>query len=184
VARASRIWLGQQDGGPTTFARLAFPPAGQVYAADEAYCAVKSGLADSVSSGFYLDEVKERPDGLLEISKARAAEISLVGVAANLRARILDITAAPGMHTRQPSLPPVASARRASYEAESEGGLQPPARREPARSTSLRTIHPAPTILEKKTDLTKISFFDFAALAAGDNETQRNLGQRANGMRS
>jgi hypothetical protein len=99
VTRASRIWLGQQDGVATTFARLAFPPAGQVYAADEAYCAVKSGLADSVSSGFYLDEVKERPDGLLEISKARAAEISLVGVAANPRARILDIIAAPGMHT-------------------------------------------------------------------------------------
>jgi hypothetical protein len=41
----------------------------------------------------------------------------------------------------------------------------------------LRTIHPAPAILEKRTDPTKVTFFDFACLGAGlERESGRDLG--------
>jgi phage head maturation protease len=70
------------------------------YAADEAYQAVKSGLANSASIGFYLDKVSERSDGVLQIDGARVAEVSLVSVAANPRARVLEVNHAPPVCTR------------------------------------------------------------------------------------
>jgi phage head maturation protease len=150
VARSSRIWLGQENGVPVTYALLSFPPSGQNYRSDESYSAIKNGLAKSTSIGFFIDKMEETPQGL-QITEARVAEISLVGVGANHMATVLQVTQPETMVTRQP----------------------PP---QPAES-ALRVIHPAPHVLERKTDLTKISFFDFAALAVGlDVESKRDLG--------
>ena len=94
------------------------------YAADEAYQAVKSGLANSVSIGFYLDKVSERSDGVLQIDEARVAEVSLISVAANPRARVLEVNHAPaGMHTRHPQ-----PLREPSYEPPAHRDIAPPGR--------------------------------------------------------
>jgi HK97 family phage prohead protease len=163
VARTSRIWLGQENGVPVTYALLSFPPSGQNYRSDETYSAVKNGLAKSTSIGFFVDKVSERPDGLTQVDEARLAEVSFVSVGANPMAQVLQVTQPETLVTRQP--PPQPGWPAASRELTTR----------PAEST-VHVIH-APHVLERKTDLRQISFFDFAALAVGlDVESKRDLG--------
>jgi HK97 family phage prohead protease len=150
VARTSRIWLGRgPDGVATTFAQLRFPPEGQVPASDEAYQAMKVGLADSVSIGFWIDRVSQRQDGLLSIDQAELAEISVVAVPANPQARVLEVNRATHFETRSRPMP------------------QLPA----------RIIHAAPAIVGEASGLADVQFTDFAALALSQVEAvQRDVG--------
>ena len=151
VARASRIWLAaDRDGVNTTYAKLQFPKEGEVAAADEAYNAMRHGLADSLSIGFWVDQVSERSDGLLQIDAAELAEISLVSVPANSRARVIEVNRAPGFDTRVTPRP----------------------------SVPMRVIHhPAPMINAGTTGLDKVTLTDFAALALPkEHRDDRDLG--------
>jgi HK97 family phage prohead protease len=152
VARATRIWLGRgEDGVATTFARLQFPPAGEIGAADEAYSSLRTGLADSLSIGFWVDEASQRSDGLLQIDQAELAEISLVAVPANSRARVVEVNRAPALETR------LISSRPAS---------------------GPRVIHSPTMIARSETaGLDKVTFADFAVLALPrEQRDDRDLG--------
>jgi hypothetical protein len=105
IARTSEIWPGLHRGKPAHFAKVKFPQAGLIAAADEEYARISAGISTDWSVGFYPQKSSMRDDGVLEIQQLELVEISSVAVGAQTDAKTMAVHEAPELATRNVPTP-------------------------------------------------------------------------------